>query len=70
MFVNTCDPGLGCLSPAVVTGCESMVGCCSAFCELSDLAACTDLVGMSCVPWYEAGQAPEGFEDLGVCVNL
>ncbi|HET6583477.1 MAG TPA: ribulose phosphate epimerase [Nannocystaceae bacterium] len=70
MFLNVCDPGLACVTAAVVTGCESMVACCSAFCELSDLDACSDLVDMSCVPWYEEGDAPAGLEDLGICANL
>jgi hypothetical protein len=69
MFLNGCEPGFGCLNPDVVTGCED-VGCCSAFCDIGDPTECTDLVGMSCIRWYEEGQAPAGLESLGVCADL
>ncbi len=66
---NECATGLVCLS-GDVTGCDS-VGCCAAFCNVSDgdpNPACVQ-EGQSCVSWYEKGQAPPGYEDVGVCIE-
>jgi hypothetical protein len=54
-FVNVCDPGLFC-------GPE---GSCSPFCAL-DEPACPG--GQACMPWFEEGQAPQCFENLGACI--
>jgi hypothetical protein len=70
-FVNACDPGLTCLNVDAVPGCGGAVGCCSEFCELSDPrgdAQCSGVAGgQVCLAWYEAGAAPPGYEDVGVC---
>ena len=44
-------------------------GCCTPFCEvmLGD-AQCDAVPGTSCVPFWEEGLAPEGYEHIGVCV--
>jgi hypothetical protein len=64
MFVNVCDPGLACIDGDFV-GCSDPA-CCSSFCDFTDPTACTD-AGLFCIPWYEEGQAPPGFEVLGIC---
>jgi hypothetical protein len=70
-FINSCDPGLVCLSDSVFSNCQGAVGCCSTFCDVSDPtsdAMCAALdPGMSCEPWYQPGMVPLGYEDLGAC---
>lgn len=65
---NDCDPGLFCTFSSIVPECASDL-CCSEFCDLSEPnpdASCTG-EGQSCIPWYEAGTAPPGDEDIGYC---
>ena len=64
MFVNVCDPGLACIDGDFL-GCAD-AACCSSYCELSDPTSCTEF-GLVCYPWYAEGQAPPGFEDVGIC---
>ncbi len=65
-FSNSCAAGLICVNPEVVGGCGAppLDGCCSPACDLDD-DACPD--AMTCVPWFEPGQVPPGYEDVGVC---
>lgn len=65
-YSNGCDPGNLCLNGPAVAGCNGQA-CCSAFCDL-DLADICVQYGMQCVAWFEMGQAPAGFEDVGACV--
>jgi hypothetical protein len=71
-FVNVCDPGLFCAVPDGVPDCQGSLGCCSSFCDLSDpdaSAACPGAAGgQECVTWYEEGQAPPGYENVGACL--
>lgn len=62
-YVNSCDPGLACLSAEYVPGCVGS-GCCSPYCSLAD-PQCPD-PKMACIPWFEE-EVPVGYEDLGVC---
>lgn len=65
-LITECDPGSACLSDELVPDCMGATGCCSSFCDLTlDPPSC--LPGQGCTPWYEAGQAPPGYEDVGVC---
>jgi hypothetical protein len=69
-FINACDPGLFCANPDAVPNCAGG-GCCSTFCDLSDpdgSAACPGAAGgQECVAWYEEGQVPPGYENVGAC---
>ena len=69
-FINECAPGLACLDGETV-GCED-ASCCAAFCDLTagnPNPSCPDAaMGQTCVPWYQDGKAPVGYENLGVCV--
>ena len=60
-FFNKCDPGYVCVSDN-----------CTAVCDLTDPlgdAQCDGAAeGQICLPWYEEGAAPLGYEDVGVCV--
>jgi len=65
-FINVCDPGSACLPIEHVPGCAGLAGCCSSFCDLTmEPAPC--LPGQECLPWYEEGQAPPKYENVGIC---
>jgi hypothetical protein len=65
-YVHACDPGLLCANPALANECDAQAaGCCLPFCELSK-PECPG-VGLECLPWFEEGMAPPGFEELGIC---
>ena len=70
-FINVCDPGLMCLDAGSVPPglpCEGASGCCTAFCALGS-DSCSELhPALECVPWFEDGAAPPGFELTGACV--
>lgn len=71
-FINVCEPGLFCADAEGVPNCVSSEGCCSTFCDVSDptaSAACPGAAGgQGCVAFYAEGQAPPGYDDVGVCV--
>ncbi len=66
-FLNACDEGSGCVTPALVPCPAGSAGCCSSFCNIAgDASEC--LAGQECVPWFEMGQEPDVcLEDVGVC---
>ena len=70
-FADVCDPGQFCDETFGVPGCTGTVGCCNAFCDLAapdPNADCPDAAqGQTCIPWYEPGQAPSGFANVGRC---
>jgi len=70
-FTNVCDPGLWCAPASGVPDCPT-ANCCTSFCDLSDpdaSASCPGAAGgQQCVPWYEEGQVPPDYEDLGTCL--
>ena len=63
-FANACDPGFLCASN---NGNCAGAGCCAAFCDV-DAPVCPG--GIDCVPFFEEGQAPKCFEDVGICFAL
>lgn len=67
-FINVCDPGLFCAGPDQVLGCAEAIGCCTPFCALGSAQCAAEHPGMECVPWFEEGQAPPGFEHTGGCI--
>ncbi len=71
-FIDVCDAGLFCANAAFVEGCMDDVGCCTAFCDLSNPAdPCQDISPtMFCVPWYAEGEAPAGLESVGACLAV
>jgi hypothetical protein len=66
-YVNVCDPGLVCLGGERVPGCVS-AGCCTPFCTVGTNQCQLLDEDMECLPWFEDGQAPPGFEDVGACL--
>jgi hypothetical protein len=66
-FTNACDPGLACLSPTAAAECDQReIGCCEPFCDVTLAEPCPG-VGQECRRWWPPGEAPEGFEHVGVC---
>ena len=66
-FVNVCDAGLFCAPSQSVPGCESS-GCCSEYCDLTMGGAnCSGAPQQECVPFFDPGKAPPGYDDVGVC---
>lgn len=65
MSVNICQKGFTCSDAATVPGCTGM-GCCTAFCAVSegDAPCGPDLM---CVPFFADGEAPQGYENVGLC---
>jgi hypothetical protein len=66
----TCSPGYLCAPASAVPGCQGTAGCCTDFCDLAAAEPyCQGAVsGQSCVPLYQPGAAPEGFDDVGACM--
>lgn len=66
-YVNACDKGFYCATPAAGMECNAdATGCCLPFCDVTDPPMCPG-TGQSCVPWYEMGSAPPGGENIGLC---
>ena len=68
-YFNVCDVGLYCANSNVVPDCVA-TGCCTEYCDITDPdAMCTGAAGgAECVPWWDEGMAPPGFEHVGGCI--
>jgi hypothetical protein len=67
-YIDACDAGLLCANPALAAECDPMFGgCCLPFCDLSIMPPLCPGAGQQCLPWYDEGQAPPGYENVGVC---
>lgn len=64
---NACDAGLQCVDPESVGCAPEEAGCCTPFCDLDDHVSVGCPGDTVCTAWYEAGDAPAGLENLGVC---
>jgi hypothetical protein len=67
-YINACDPGLFCANASVVPACSGATGCCSRLCAVGSTQCAVLHPEMDCVPWFEPGQGPPGFEDVGGCM--
>lgn len=64
---NDCVPGMGCMAQADVPGCPgNEATCCTPFCDL-DTPACSG--NRECIAFFGPGEAPAGFEDVGICLQ-
>jgi hypothetical protein len=59
---NSCDPGLWCGAGA--SGCEA-VNCCTPYCDLGDPTCASP---NECISFFGEGNAPPGYEEVGVCI--
>jgi hypothetical protein len=67
-FINDCVAGSGCITAEELPSCAGSA-CCSPWCDL-DLGdqLCAVLPGTACVPFFEQGTAPPGYDHIGVCL--
>lgn len=68
-FNTACVSGALCV-PADASCPEGSESCCTSVCDLGSKdadAPCID--GQSCVAFHAAGEAPQGYEDVGVCTT-
>ena len=66
-YANRCDPGLTCWGPEGAVECDPNAdGCCLPYCDTEQPDACPGAMQV-CLPWFEAGTAPPGYEHVGVC---
>lgn len=66
-FGNACDPGLFCGDAPQIGACAPEAArCCTPYCDLT-APACPEPT--TCVPYFDEGQTPPGFDDLGLCGN-
>ena len=61
-----CAPGLACIPSDASLECEGSFLCCEPFCDATLPNTCPGQ-DQTCVPWYDPGDAPPGFETLGLC---
>lgn len=68
--INCCDPGLACLSGAIVDaegcGTEAAAGCCGVICDLEQEPACPS-EAERCEAFYDDDAVMVGLEHVGVC---
>lgn len=65
--LSGCDPGNLCIFAENLPGCQTDY-CCSVWCDLEAQNPCEQFdPTVSCVPWFEEGQASPGFETVGIC---
>jgi hypothetical protein len=66
-YVNDCPPGNMCVEAMLLPSCDGEA-CCTSICEVGlDENLCL-LPGSECVPFFEEGAAPEGLEQVGLCL--
>ena len=68
-FFGECEPGSICTFAGILSTCEGGY-CCTPFCLVGGgPGPCVGVQpGTECVPFYEQGMAPPGYEDVGVCI--
>ena len=64
-YSDECNPGFVCLYDR---GDPNCIGghCCTPFCDINKANTCPGGT-QECIPWYEEGMAPPGYEDVGIC---
>lgn len=65
-MIAQCNTNHLCIDGEAVTGCEADA-CCTPICNLEEMPDNCPEGSTGCVPYYEEGQAPEGFEWVGFC---
>ncbi|MCY1059489.1 hypothetical protein [Nannocystis sp. SCPEA4] len=67
-FANSCGKGLVCQDPGFAAECDPQAaGCCLPYCDTT----APDCPGKDqiCMPWYDPGAVPPGYENLGLCAR-
>lgn len=70
-FINDCAPGNICISAGSLSACEA-ASCCANFCAVDGGDGPCQAIDpdYSCVSFWEPGEAPEGYENVGLCVSM
>jgi hypothetical protein len=63
-YINDCAPGHLCVEATSLPECIGSA-CCTSFCELADPNC--QLAGTECIAFFDAGTAPPGLENTGIC---
>jgi hypothetical protein len=67
-YINVCDKGLLCANPMLATECDpAAIGCCLPFCPLDEVPSMCPGANLECIPWFDVGTAPPGYENVGFC---
>lgn len=68
-YINDCEPGNICLDAVAVPNCMG-AACCTNYCDVQlGPEQCDALPGTACAWfWQDNGEAPPGYDDVGVCV--
>ena len=65
---NDCLPGFACVDKAAVPGCVGNdPNCCTQWCDLDAPDPCPN--PLACTPFFDEGEAPAMFADVGVCIS-
>jgi hypothetical protein len=69
--LNDCAVGLNCVAAEQLPTCDG-ASCCSEFCDLDlgDEPCGALLPGTACVPMFDFGAAPPGYDDVGLCMAI
>ncbi len=71
-LLSGCEPGLFCVTPEFVPGCNENFGCCTPLCDITEQPdPCPGVdPSLACVSWYVGGQAPPdaAYQNVGACV--
>ncbi|MFV8756325.1 ribulose phosphate epimerase [Nannocystaceae bacterium ST9] len=65
-YINDCTPGNLCADASALPACMGSA-CCAPYCDLA-APDCAAIAGTECTTFFEEGQAPPGYEDVGICV--
>lgn len=64
---NDCLPGYACVDKMAVPGCVGNdPNCCTPWCDLDGADPCP--APRACVPFFDEGEAPPGYADVGACI--
>lgn len=67
-YINDCAQGSDCIAADALPECYG-AACCTPWCALGQGdAQCAAVPGTACVPFFEDGKAPPGYEHVGVCI--
>lgn len=70
-LLSGCAPGLICVTPEFVPGCNENFGCCTPLCDTTEPDVCGDTnEALECVSWYVGGAEPPdvSYANVGACV--
>ena len=67
-YINDCEPGHMCVDGLLLPDCMG-AACCTNYCDVElGPEQCDALPGTACVWfWQDVGEAPPGYENIGVC---